>query len=76
MSTSSMQQEKILAFLKQAPATFAELERLCDTPNVAARIQELRCAGYRIETQWIQEPHKVGTLRRVCVYLLRPFVKG
>jgi Helix-turn-helix domain len=67
---AAQQRERILARLRQGPATRSELQYGCRAPSVTKRISELRRDGWRIESEWIREIAPDGSLNRTMLYRL------
>ena len=67
---AALQRERILHRLRQGPATRPALERECSAPSVTKRISELRGAGWRIESQWVETVGPDGTLNETTLYSL------
>lgn len=64
------QRAAILAELRKGPATGAELQSRCNSPDPTARIHELRTEGHPIETHMVDQVNSDGTVNRVGLYVL------
>jgi Helix-turn-helix domain len=72
LSTSTMEQRnRLLEWLRNAPITTLVARRQLDILGVAARINELRKAGYPIVTLWTNEETDCGIKHRIALYVLR-----
>lgn len=67
------QRERVLARLRDGPASTLDLRREQDVLSPAGRVRELRNMGYNIVTQWVQRPTDGGLLHRVGLYVYRGF---
>lgn len=66
-----MQRIAILSRLEQNPATGAQLQAECSSPDPTARIHELRTDGHQIDTHWTDQANQDGSINRVALYVLR-----
>lgn len=64
------QRAAILARLRQGPATGAQLQADCNSPDPTARIHELRTDGHPIATHLTDQVNPDGTVNRVGLYVL------
>ena len=64
------QRAAILARLQQGPATGAQLQAECHSPDPTARIHELRSDGHPIATHMVDHVNPDGTVNRVGLYVL------
>jgi hypothetical protein len=64
------QRERILARLRQGPATRQELEREANCLSVTKRVSELRGLGWPIKSAWAEEAGPDGSVSATAVYSL------
>ncbi|WP_081678682.1 helix-turn-helix domain-containing protein [Desulfocurvibacter africanus] len=69
-NSSEAQRTRILEHLYSASLTTLEARRLLDVLHPAARVMELRRAGYRIVTHWTEDITPEGKPHRVARYVL------
>lgn len=68
--TANIQQQSILARLRQGPMTTLQARQELDVLHPAARVMELRARGHRIVTHWDYDTSGVGRQHRVARYAL------
>lgn len=64
------QRQRILRALRAGPVSTIQARRNLDILCPAARVLELRRAGYRIKTVWVWERTDCGKSHRVGLYVL------
>jgi hypothetical protein len=69
-NSSTAQQARLLAALRDKPVTTFEARHQLDVPHPAGRVQELRDAGYHIATFWCDDLSTAGHKHRVARYVL------
>ncbi len=71
-NSAEAQRQRILARLRISPLTTLEARRDLDVLHPAARVMELRDAGYDIDTVWTHDLNGEGRPHRVAQYILLP----
>lgn len=69
-NSSIAQRERILSALHETSLTTFEARRQLDVPHPAARVMELRRAGYDIATFWTDDYSDAGQKHRIARYVL------
>lgn len=69
-NTVEEQRARMLAWLRRASLTTLQARGELDVMHPAARVMELRKAGYCIETVTVEEATPCGGLHRVARYVL------
>lgn len=69
-NSAKAQRVRTLARLREGSATTIELRRDLDIMMPAARVHELRNAGYQIDMVWTVQPTECGRTHRVGRYYL------
>ncbi len=69
-NTVEEQRGRLLARLRSAPLTTLDARGELDVMHPAARVMELRRAGYCIETVTVEKPSPCGQIHRVAQYVL------
>ena len=70
-NAAAAQRARILAHLQAGrPLTTLQARRELDTLHPAARVMELRRAGWSIATAWVTEETDAGRVHRVARYAL------
>lgn len=64
------QRTRLLSALQTQPVTTLQARQNLDVLHPAARVQELREAGHRIETHWCTEETRPCRFHRVARYVL------
>lgn len=75
-NSAAAQRQRILQSLRFGPVTTFSARRDLDIAHPAARVMELRAAGYGIVTHWSIEDSSVGTQHRVARYVLMAEAEG
>ncbi|MBR8312481.1 helix-turn-helix domain-containing protein [Burkholderia dolosa] len=76
-NTAAHQRARLLEAMRvRAGVTTLEAMRFLDIVDPRARIVELRKAGYRIDTSWVQQPSECGRLHVVGLYTLMVSLEG
>jgi hypothetical protein len=66
------QRKRLLERLRHGTVSTLEARRELDIMHPAARVMELRNAGYQIDRLTVDEPSDCGRLHKVARYLLVP----
>jgi len=69
-SSAAAQRQRILRALRAGPVSTITARSTLDILCPAARVLELRRAGYRIKTVWVWERTDCGKSHRVALYVL------
>lgn len=69
--SSAAQRARVLAHLRKASLTTLEARQFLDVLHPAARVMELRKAGYQIVTHWTDDMTAEGRSHRVARYILK-----
>jgi hypothetical protein len=69
-NSSTAQCIRLLAALRQRSITTFQARHELDVPHPAGRVQELRDAGYPIDTHWCDDVSTAGRKHRVARYVL------
>ena len=75
-NAASEQRERLLDRLRLGTVSTLEARRDLDIMHPAARVMELRNAGYQIDRLTVVEPSDCGRLHKVARYLLVPTGDG
>ncbi len=72
-NSAPAQRQRLLTHLKSGKSiTTLQARHLLDVMHPAARLMELRQAGYQIESIWVNDITPEGHIHRVARYLLNP----
>ena len=69
-NSAQAQRLRILASLHHKSLTTFEARQQLDIPHPAGRVQELRRAGYAIQTHWSDVMSNAGRRHRIARYVL------